>query len=112
VNTRLTNVENLKSGTNLTSTLIALRDLSGNSSLTATVNSLSSYSSALQSISMIGNGQPILLWQDFTTPLLLEANYSNAAFVSKSIVGMPATARFVLADIFISSAANDAIAWW
>jgi hypothetical protein len=38
--------------------------------------------------------------------------YTNAPLYSQNVTGMPAGARYVLADIYVTEAAPDAIVWW
>ena len=53
------------------------------------------------------NGNPSIQWQEFATPLIREFSLANGNPVNISIAGVPANARYLLVDVFISNAQSD-----
>lgn len=49
-----------------------------------------------------------VLWKEFTTPLTKEIGFTGAVLTSGiTVSGVPATARYLLADVFVTVASSD-----
>jgi len=53
------------------------------------------------------NGNPSIQWQEFATPLIKEFSVGNGSPVNLSITGVPANARYLLVDVFLTNGASD-----
>jgi hypothetical protein len=56
------------------------------------------------------NGNPVILWQEFATPLIKEFSFDGLWQTMKNLpvsTSMPAGARYMLADVFITASADD-----
>ena len=53
------------------------------------------------------NGSPSIQWQEFATPLIKEFSVGNGNPLNLSITGVPANARYLLVDVFITNGASD-----
>lgn len=53
------------------------------------------------------NGNPVILWQEFPTPLVHEFSYSGQQTLRVSINGVPAGARYLLANVYANASVGD-----
>ena len=63
---------------------------------------------ARESNSLLGNTLPLMVLQEFGTPLDAEWSYTGLTNRNIAIGGVPAGARYLLADVFVSSTVADA----
>jgi hypothetical protein len=53
------------------------------------------------------NGNKIIAWQEFTTPLIVEFPWTGLQTLTPGLTGVPAGARYILADVFVTASIND-----
>jgi hypothetical protein len=58
-------------------------------------------------------GNPVILWQEFATPKVLEFGFAPTTLHSTQVIPMlPTGARYILADVFATANANDQQNFW
>ncbi|MBM4251919.1 MAG: hypothetical protein FJ146_08100 [Deltaproteobacteria bacterium] len=53
------------------------------------------------------NGNKTIMWQDFATPLTVEFSFSNSTPQNVALTGVPANARYILANVFLTTNISD-----
>jgi hypothetical protein len=53
------------------------------------------------------NGNTTIMWQDFATPLVVEYSFSNQTLANIALTGVPANARYILANVFLTTGISD-----
>jgi hypothetical protein len=54
-------------------------------------------------------GNPVIMWQEFTTPIIHEYSFTGPVGANVTIPGVPANARYLLVNIFITTNISDHI---
>ena len=110
--TAVLNLSGNTGGSSLVSTLAALStsvsDLATLSGSSALVTGLT----ALQTLPLVSNGIPMLLWSELANTIVVEKSFTGAATQKISIPDLPAGTQYVLADVWGSCATDDQMFIW